>query len=476
MKALFPPGPRDWCFGLTLGLRSLREPLTFLQDVARRYGDIVHMHAGPVHTYILSHPNLIREVLISKGKCFRKWERQKRVFRKIDGDGLINSEGDFWLRQRRLIQKAFQQRRFGRYAGMMVELTRRRLDRWTAGATIDLDQEMSQLALEITGETLFGVDLRDQAAWLDETAEILRETFIREFLAFVPLPDWLPLPSKRRMRRAIRDLDTFITGIIRARRASGEDKGDLLSMLLLAVDEQGDGTGMTDQQARDEAVTLFNAGHDSTSAALAWTGYYLARYPGVQERLREELAAVLGRRAATWEDLSRLAFAGSVVKEALRIYPPTPVLINREAVTEVEIGGYGLARGSLVILSPYVTQRDPRWFPEPESFDPDRFGPGRVESIPEYAYFPFGAGPHVCVGNTFAMMEITLVVATLVQRFHVELVPGQERLVPELKVSLRPRGGVWVKPAGAAAGRTGRSTCLSFALLRNRLNERETLP
>jgi cytochrome P450 len=446
MKTHYPPGPRDWFFGLTIGLRSLREPLAFLQEMARRYGDIVHIHAGPVRSYLINHPDLIREVLVAKGKSFRKWERQKRVFRKIDGDGLINSEGDFWLRQRRLIQKAFHQRRLARYADTMAELTRRRIDRWTAGAAINLDQEMSQLAMEITGKTLFGVELRDQAAWLGETAEILRETFIREFLALIPLPDWLPLPSKRRMRRAIRTLDAFITGIIRDRRASGEDKGDLLSMLLLAVDDQGDGTGMTDRRARDEAVTLFNAGHDSTSAALAWTCYFIARYPGVQERLREELAAVLGERAASLADLPCLTFAGSVVKESLRIYPPTPVLINREATTEVEIGGYRLSQGSLAILSPYVTQRDSRWYPEPEHFDPDRFAPGRAESIPDYAYFPFGAGPHVCVGNTFAMMEITLVVATLLQQFQVELAPGQEHLVPELKVSLRPKGGVWIKP------------------------------
>jgi cytochrome P450 len=424
----------------------MREPLAFLQEMAQRYGDMVHIHTGPVHSYLINHPDLIREVLVTKGKSFRKWERQKRVFRKIDGDGLINSEGDFWLRQRRLIQKAFHQHRFGRYAETMVEFTRRRLDRWTAGAAINLDQEMSQLALEITGETLFGVDLRDQAGWLGETAEILRDTFIREFLTIVPLPDWLPLPSKRRMRRAIQTLDTFISGIIRDRRASGEDKGDLLSMLLLAVDDQGDGTGMTDRQARDEAVTLFNAGHDSTSAALAWTAYLIAQYPGVQEGMREEVDAVLGARAATLEDLARLTFAAMVVKESLRIYPPTPVLINREAISEVEIGGYRLPRGSLAILSSYVTQRDPRWFPEPERFDPDRFARGRVESIPDYAYFPFGAGPHVCVGNTFAMMEITLVVTKLVQRFHVELAPGQEDLGPELKVSLRPQGGVWIKP------------------------------
>src|SRR5262249_19967980 len=337
-------------------------------------------------------------------------------------------------------------RRLGRYAEMAVNLTHRRLGRWTDGTVINLDREMSELALEIAGETLFGVDLRDRVAWLGETAEVLRETFIREFLAPVPLPAWLPLRSKRRMRRAIRELDAFITGLIRDRRASGEDKGDLLSMLLLAVDDQGDGTGMTDRQARDEAVTLFNASHDSTSAALAWTCYFVARHPAVQERVRKELKAVLAGRSATFEDLPGLTFANTVVKESLRLCPPTSALFTRQALAEAEIGGYRLAQGSLVALSPYVTQRDPRWFPEPEHFDPDRFGSGRVEAIPEYAYFPFGAGPHVCVGNTFAMMEITLCVATLVQRFHLELTPGQENLTPELKVSLRPRGGVWVKP------------------------------
>src|SRR5262245_41773230 len=294
MKTPYPPGPRDWCFGLTIGLRSLREPLAFLQEMAQEYGDIAYVHVGPYRSYVINHPNLIREVLVTKGKSFVKWEAQKRVFRKVDGDGLINSEGDFWLRQRRLIQKAFLHRRLGRYAEMAVNLTHRRLGRWTDGTVINLDREMSELALEIAGETLFGVDLRDRVAWLGETAEVLRETFIREFLAPVPLPDWLPLPSKRRMRRAIRELDAFITGLIRDRRASGEDKGDLLSMLLLAVDDQGDGTGMTDRQARDEAVTLFNAGHDSTSAALAWTCYFLARHPGVQERLLQELEATLG--------------------------------------------------------------------------------------------------------------------------------------------------------------------------------------
>jgi cytochrome P450 len=446
MKTAYPPGPRDWVFGLTIGLRSLREPLAFLQEMTRDYGDVAYVRVGPYRSYIINHPDLIREVLITKGKSFKKWEAQTRVFRKIDGNSLINSEGDFWLRQRRLIQKAFQTHRFGRYAETTVELTQRRLDRWATRVAIDLDREMSELAVEIAGKTLFGVDLREQATWLGETAEVLRQTFIREFLTPIPLPDWLPLPSKRRMRRTIRELHAFIAGIIRDRRASGEDKNDLLSMLLLAVDEQGDGTGMTDQQARDEAVTLFNAGHDTTSAGLDWTCYFIALHAAVQERLHDELEMVLGGRTVTFSDLPRLTFAETVVKESLRIYPPTMALFTRQAVTDVEIGGYRLARGSLVAISPYVTQHDPRWFPEPERFDPDRFAPGRVDSIPDYAYLPFGAGPHVCIGNAFAMMEITLVVATILQRFHLELTPGQESIAPELKVSLRPKGGVWVKP------------------------------
>src|SRR5262245_704397 len=225
MTTPYPHGPRDWFFGLTIGLRSLREPLAFLEEMAREYGDIAYVRVGPYRSYVINHPDLIREVLVAKGKNFVKWEAQKRVFRKIDGDGLINSEGEFWLRQRRLIQKAFLHRRLGHYADIVVNRTQHRLGRWTEGTVINLDREMSELALEIAGETLFGVDLRDRVSWLGETAEALRETFIREFLAPIPLPDWLPLPSKRRMRRAIRGLDAFISGIIRDRRASRQDKG-----------------------------------------------------------------------------------------------------------------------------------------------------------------------------------------------------------------------------------------------------------
>jgi cytochrome P450 len=436
----YPPGPKDWFFGLSLIRHFRRRPLQFLTETARTYGDIVYFRVGPFHYYLVNHPDLIREVLVTKGKSFRKLERQKRVFRKIDGNGLINSEGDFWLRQRRLVQPAFQSRRMGRYAQVAVDYTQRRLDGWPSGPVVNLEDEMTHLTLEIIAKTLFDVELTGEAARLGEVVDVLRETIMREFVAVLSLPDWLPLPRKRRMRWAIQTLDGLIRDIIRQRRATGEDKGDLLSMLLLAVDEEGDGGGMTDEQARDEAMTLFNGGHDSTSAGLTWVCYLLAKHPDWQARLGEEVETVLGERAATFEDLPRLRYMQMVVKESLRLYPPTWVLFTREAVADVELGGYVIPKASWVNLSPYVTQRDPRWFPEPERFDPERFAPGRVGRIPEYAYFPFGGGPHVCIGNLFATMEITVIVATILRRFRLQLA-GQREVEPWLRVTMRPKGG-----------------------------------
>src|SRR5262249_55901327 len=267
-------------------------------------------------------------------------------------------------------------------------------------------------------------ELTGQAAQLGEAVRIISESAVRENSQILQLPDWLPLPSKRRKRWAIRTLDTLIWDIIRERRASGGDRGDLLSMLLLAVDEEGDGRGMTDQQARDEAMTLFNAGHDSTAAGLAWIWYLLVRHPAIQEPLAAEARQVLGDRAATWEDVPKLTQTHLAVKEALRLYPPTWALIVREAITEVELGGYSIRRGGWVFLLPWVLHHDPRWFPEPDRFDPQRFAPGRVEQIPQYAYLPFGAGPHICIGQLFAPTEMVLIVATILQHFRLEAAPG----------------------------------------------------
>jgi cytochrome P450 len=271
---------------------------------------------------------------------------------------------------------------------------------------------------------------------------VLSDVAIYEMTHALRLPTWLPTPYQRRKRWAMRLLDDTIRRIIRERRATGEDRGDLLSMLLLAVDNEDDGQGMTDEQARDEAMTLLLAGHDTTAAGLVWTWYLLARHPEVAARVVEEIDQVLGDRTATAADVPQLRYTEMVLKESLRMYPPAIGTFNRQAITDVEIGGYLLKKGALVHILSYVLHHDERWFPEPERFDPERFAPGRVEAIPPYAYVPFGAGPRVCIGNTFAMLEMTLILATILRQFHPTLAPGQGKPRRLVQMSLRPEGGL----------------------------------
>jgi cytochrome P450 len=457
-----PPGPKDWLCGLGNVNRLRKEPLRFLLDLGRTYGDFSRFRVPlpPFYIYLVNNPDLIRDVLVTRAKSFRKIAKATRVLKRIAGDGLLISEGDLWLRQRRLVQPAFHGSRMRRYAEVVVAHTRRMLDLWSRtgfkpvpphGALVNMPEEMRQLTLAIIARALFDVELTGRAAQLSEVSRILTETTFREVVSLFTLPDWLPLPSKRRKRWALETLDQLICEIIRGRRASGEDRGDLLSMLLLAVDEEGDRRGMTDQQARDEAKSLFLAGHDTAAAALTWVWYAIARHPGVETRLDQEVKAVLGERPATIEDLPRLAYTGMVVKESLRLYPPIWDLTTREAVSNVELGGYELPRGSWIAIAPYVTQRDPRFFANPDRFDPERFAVGRVEQIPPHAYVPFGAGPHVCIGNTFAIMEMTLVVATILQQFRVALAPGQREVELEPDIMLRPRGGLQMAVSKRAA-------------------------
>ncbi len=441
----YPPGPTDWFFGLSIGARVRRDPPGYLMHLARTYGDIVHTRLLGRHIFVVHQPDAIRDILLTKGKSFQKVERFMRPFRQVDGNGLVFSEGDFWLRQRRLMQPAFHARRMGRYADAMVAETRRMLEHWPASAQFNIADVMTHLTLDIVGKTLFGVELAGREAPLRDAVRVLSEAFTREGNEAVHLPDWLPLPAKRRKMQAIRYLDQFIRDVIRQRRASGEDRGDLLSMLLLAADEEGDGRGMTDEQARDEAMTLFNAGHDSTAAGLTWIWYLVAKHTDVQARLVDEVNTVLGERPATVADLPLLSLAGQVVTEALRLYPPTWSLFPREALVDVEVGGYVMPKGSWVSILPWVLQHDARWFPKPDQFDPDRFAPDRADQIPQYAYIPFGAGPHVCIGHAFATMEMTLVLTTVLQQFRVDLASGQGEAEPEFLIALRPKSGVRVE-------------------------------
>jgi cytochrome P450 len=440
----YPPGPKAWLWGLNLAIRFRKTPLEFMTELGS-YGDIAFLRLGPYRVYFVNHPDLIREVLITKAKIFQRHERHKQVFRPVDGNSLINSEGDFWLRQRRLVQPAFHTRRMAHHAQATVELTRRMLRGWPPAGIVNVAEEMALLSLALIARAVLDAELSAELRELSQAFFALSPILLREmWMAPFSLPDWLPLPSKWRKRRALQIVNDIVWKHIRERRASSENRGDMLSMLLAAVDEEGDSQGMTDAQARDETITLFNAGHENTAAGLAWVWYLVSSHPEVEAELVREVDEVLGGLPATVEDLTRLRYTESVIKESMRLYPPAWVLFTREALAEVELGGYRIPTGSNVILSPYVTHRDARFFENPEQFDPGRFAPGRAERIPPYAYFPFGAGPHVCIGNGFAMMEMTLIVATVLQQCRLAPTPGQEAVEPELVLALRPKGGLRV--------------------------------
>jgi cytochrome P450 len=448
MTTRLPPGPRDWTFGMSQLRKIKRDTLGYYTELHRRYGDVVRLRFGPYHTYVFFHPDAVREVLVAKAKQFRRFARPMQVLAQWNGNSVLISEGDEWLRQRRMVQPAFHPRRLERYASCMVARTRSRLGRWlktvetAGGIETEIGKEMTDLTLEIVAKTLFDAEISAEASDLGRAVAIVSEIATKEMESPWTLPDWLPLPEKRRKRWAMRRLDETVRRFVRERRASGADKGDLLSMLLLAFDEEGDGGRFTDQQARDQSMTLLIAGHDTTAAGLTWLFYCVARQPRVAALVHQELDSVLGGREPTADDLPRLSYTERVVKETLRLYPPAFAVFMRQALADVEVAGYTLPRDSLVQLFPYVCQRDPRWFPEPEAFDPDRFLPERQRALPPFAYFPFGGGPRVCIGNTFAMMEMTLVAATFLQHLKVELAAGQREAEPVALMSLRLRGGV----------------------------------
>jgi cytochrome P450 len=405
---------------------------------ARQYGDFAAVRIGWVRLYFVNRPALIREILSTKVKSFHKLTRQMRALRKIEGDGLVVSEGSTWTRHRPVVQGSFHARHFGRVADTVVAYTRRRLGRWRPGESFDLAAEMNELALEIIARIVFDVDVADQAASLRDAVHVFRQAMQREVGSPLVLPDWLPLPGKIRQRRAVRVVDDLIWKLIRERRASGAARQDMLSQILAAAAQHPE-LDITDPEIRDEVATLFVAGHDTTSAALAWLWFALSQNPEVERRALQEVDR-LGDRPLSHADFPRLKYLELVVKESMRLYPATGLLFGREAVEDVELGGYLVKRGSWIFIAPYVVQRDARYFPDPEVFDPERFAPGRVEQIPPYAYIPFGGGPRICIGNSLATMELVLLTATVLQQYRLTLdQPPPER---EIEIVLRPRGGL----------------------------------
>jgi len=445
MAVMAPPGPRQsWLRG-NLG-DFQRDRLAFLTECARTHGDMVSIRLGPRRIILVNHPDFIEQVLLTHNSSFRK-HFALRLNPLVFGNGLLTSEADFWLKQRRLIQPTFTRGRIASYAPAMVEATTRMLDGWTPGQSREIGNEMMRLTLAITARTLFGSDVDNEAADIAHALQVLQENFLVRFQSLVVMPFWVPTPQNLRIRRVVRRLDEILFGFIHKRRQQGTqgEGSDLLSLLLGARDE--DGSQMSDQQVRDEAMTLFLAGHETTALALSWTWYLLSQHPEVEEQLAAEVREVLGGRLPTAQDVSRLTFVEQVVLESMRLFPPV-YIIGREAVTSCEIGGFRIARGTTVLMSEWVLHRDPRFFEQPEVFRPERWTANFQKKLPKFAYFPFGGGPRVCIGNTFAMMEMSLVLATIAQRYRFTMQAGHQvqpwpgftlRLMPGIPAPLLSR-------------------------------------
>jgi cytochrome P450 len=416
-----------------------RDPPRLLSHLAREHGDIVHFKLGPQDIYLLNHPNFIRDVLVTNNRNFVK-SRGLEMAKRFLGESLLTSEGEFHRRQRRLAQPAFHRQRINAYAEVMTDHASRTRERWQDGSTLDIWQEMMRLTLAIVGKTLFDADVESEAPEIGKALTDVMQLFERITNPLSGLLDKLPLPANIRWLKAKARLDSTIYRVINQRRASGEDRGDLLSMLLLAQDEEGDGGSMTDQQLRDEAMTLFVAGHETTANALTWTWYLISQHPDVEAELHHEIDTVLAGKLPAAADVSRLRYTEMVFAEAMRLYPPAWVL-GRRVLTDYQIGPYVVPAGAIVLMSPWVIHHDPRFFPDPYKFDPERWTTEARESRPKFCYFPFGGGPRVCIGEQFAWMEGALLIATIAQRWKMRLAPDQ-RVEPKAMITLRPRYGM----------------------------------
>lgn len=432
-----PPGPKNRPFVGQMPVFR-RDAPAFLLRTAREFGDIAYFRLGPRHVYFINNPEYIKDVLVTRQHDFIKSQMLQRA-KTLLGEGLLTSEAPLHTRQRRLVQPAFHRQRLASYGETMAEYAARARQRWHDGETLDVDREMMRLTLAVVAKTLFNTDVEAEAGEIGQALTDVLHLFRMVMLPLSELLERLPLPATRRFQRARARLDETIYRMIAERRASGEDKGDLLSMLLLAQDEAGTG-GMSDQQVRDEALTIFLAGHETTAVALTWTWYLLSQNPEAEARLHAELDAVLGQRMPGVDDMPSLPYTEMIFAEAMRLYPPAWA-IGRMATKPYEAGGYEIPARSVVMMSPFVTHRDPRWFPDPERFDPERWTPEAKAQRPKFSYFPFGGGARVCIGEGFAWMEGVLLLAGIAQRWRFELVPGHPVGYRAL-ITLRTRKGM----------------------------------
>jgi len=436
MQRMTPPGPKGrFLVGVLPEFR--KDPAGFLEKIARQYGDVAYLPLGRQHIYCVGHPDVIRDILVTHQNKFKKSRMLERA-RVLLGDGLLTSEGDQHRRQRRLVQPAFHRDRLAGYGAVMVERTAIVREQWKSGQPFDVLQEMMRLTLAIVAKTLFSTEVDSEADDIGAALTQVFDLFEVILMPFSEILEKLPLPAVRRFKRARKRLDETIYRLIAERRADGRDKGDLLSMLLLARDEDGE-SGMTDEQVRDEALTLFLAGHETTADALTWTWYLLSQNPQAEAAFHAELDRVLNGRLPSFDDLPQLRYTESVVAETLRLYPPAWG-IGRRALEDYKVGDFVIPARSVVLMSPYAVHRDPRWFVDPLEFRPERWLTEDT-ARPKFGYFPFGGGARVCIGERFAWMEGVLILAALGQRWRLHLEPGH-RVETHARITLRPKHGM----------------------------------
>ncbi|HLY26698.1 MAG TPA: cytochrome P450 [Aggregatilineales bacterium] len=437
MTIQLPPGPK--AEGIAGHARYMTEnQLGFQLDAMKTYGDVVRLRFYNRVAYQISNPDDVHKVLVEENDKFSKSPIYKILLSRFLGNGLLTSNGKFWRRQRRLVQPAFHHKRIQAYATTMTNYSADMANTWKDGEVRDLNQDMMRLTLNIVAKTLFDVEVTEHASAVGDALTVLLVETTNATQGMIFVPAWVPTAANRRSKRAVAQLDSVVNHIIDERRASGEDKGDLLSMLLLTQDENGE--SMTNRQIRDEAVTIFLAGHETTANAMTWTWYLLSQHPEVEAKLHEEWTRVLGNRAPELQDLRQLEYTEMVIKESMRLYPPIP-FIQRQALEDTTLGGYDVPKGTLVNIGPYLLHHDARWFPDPERFNPERWTKEFEKQLPKSAYIPFANGPRVCIGNSFAMMEAQIILATLGQRYQLRPVSA-EAPIPEPHLTLRPKDGI----------------------------------
>ncbi len=440
MTIKHPPGPAGNFYQQLQELRA--DFLAYLMNAADEHGDLVRLNPGPgTYLYLVNHPDLVRQILVTHASQYHKSAMTQKMVGRFLGNGLIVNEDESHKKQRKLAQPAFHKQRVDAYAQSMVELTQQQMQTWQPNTPFDFEASMNALTMKIVARTLFGTGVVGGTQKVGEIMEVFADAISGQFRA-LPLPQWLPIPRHLRQRAAVAQMDELIDEMVTDWRTKGQDNGDLMSMLLLARDEES-GEGMTRQQLRDELVSIYFAGHETVAKLLSWVIFLLTQQSKIAEQVQAELHQVLDGRMPTTADLPQLTKLDQVVKETLRLYPSAWVF-DRSPVVDVELAGYHIPVGATIYVSPYVSHRDKRFFDRPDEFMPERFAAGWEQKLPKYAYYPFGGGPRICIGQSFAEMEAKLILATILSQTSFELATT-DPILPEPGATLRPQNGLPVK-------------------------------